>query len=547
MSLPLHVYILTDTQNGIRPLKLAMMEVWGNAGTQELGETGDSRENPLISSIVRYTVPTCEGPWRGGGGTPPPGIEPDSPRCEANGLTTTPPRPQLRLIFLRLVQVKLGTQPSVASVSRPSVSKPSVDLFVRQLKATHNSPSAVDPSGQKIISVTTQQHELSRPETNVSNCRYSSGANRDFDSRKVNSGWVKGYGLARSNPQYTGRGPRCLSGWPANLPPMRTGFSPRPGHSRIFASENRAGRCRWQAGFIGDLPFPLLSGVAPFSPHFILIGSRDLVVESRPSLSTQFNIRIQAPSPDTHSGITPGDVNKPFPIQSYWTMPLVSGFSRGSHVSPALVFRRCSMLTSLHTHRLSRPPYSSATREKTLLGNLQYAKMLCSILAVLQVANIPEIRFPKRVSFPSSIIGSSRGFRKDEVTVNGLYPHHRDETARRFLRRWHNRSLIGRTRLWGTDLVSDRLLHVADSSPPLPRLLSIGPEEQLTSVTRQRRVNKQTEPVRVNRQGKHKHHAPYQTGSAMIAAYSETSCIPVTTNPAFRQGSGEIRARLESR
>ncbi|KAJ8869172.1 hypothetical protein PR048_030742 [Dryococelus australis] len=31
---------------------------------------------------------------------------------------------------------------------------------------------------------------------------------------------------------------------------------PRPGHSRIFVSENRARRCRWSAGFLGDVPFP---------------------------------------------------------------------------------------------------------------------------------------------------------------------------------------------------------------------------------------------------------------------------------------------------
>ncbi|KAJ8881598.1 hypothetical protein PR048_018084 [Dryococelus australis] len=48
---------------------------------------------------------------------------------------------------------------------------------------------------------------------------------------------------------------------------------------RRFASGNRAGRCRWSAGFLGDLPFPpsLHSGAAPFSPHFTLIDSQDLV------------------------------------------------------------------------------------------------------------------------------------------------------------------------------------------------------------------------------------------------------------------------------
>ncbi|KAJ8882789.1 hypothetical protein PR048_014603 [Dryococelus australis] len=41
--------------------------------------------------------------------------------------------------------------------------------------------------------------------------------------------------------------------------------------------------------------------------------------------------------------------------ESYPTMPLVDGFSRGSPVSPALALRRCSTLTLFHPHRLSRP------------------------------------------------------------------------------------------------------------------------------------------------------------------------------------------------
>ncbi|KAJ8880823.1 hypothetical protein PR048_017294 [Dryococelus australis] len=43
------------------------------------------------------------------------------------------------------------------------------------------------------------------------------------------------------------------------------------------APGNRAGQCRWSAGFLGDLSFPppLRSDAAPFSPHFILIDSQD--------------------------------------------------------------------------------------------------------------------------------------------------------------------------------------------------------------------------------------------------------------------------------
>ncbi|KAJ8880340.1 hypothetical protein PR048_016807 [Dryococelus australis] len=41
--------------------------------------------------------------------------------------------------------------------------------------------------------------------------------------------------------------------------------------------------------------------------------------------------------------------------ESCRTMPLVGGFSGGSPVSPALTLRRCSVITSFHPHRLSRP------------------------------------------------------------------------------------------------------------------------------------------------------------------------------------------------
>ncbi|KAJ8886120.1 hypothetical protein PR048_012329 [Dryococelus australis] len=48
----------------------------------------------------------------------------------------------------------------------------------------------------------------------------------------------------------------------------------------------------------------------------------------------------------------------PLPEFSKWescrTIALVSGFSRGSPISPALAFRRCSIVISFHPHRLSR-------------------------------------------------------------------------------------------------------------------------------------------------------------------------------------------------
>ncbi|KAJ8873639.1 hypothetical protein PR048_024461 [Dryococelus australis] len=88
--------------------------------------------------------------------------------------------------------------------------------------------------------------------------------------------------ISGNHPEYIWRcarsllvGSRWLSGYNARLPP-------RPGHFRIFASGNRAGRCRWSAGFLGDLPLspPLHSGAAPCSPPFTFIGSQDLAVNS---------------------------------------------------------------------------------------------------------------------------------------------------------------------------------------------------------------------------------------------------------------------------
>ncbi|KAJ8880676.1 hypothetical protein PR048_017146 [Dryococelus australis] len=50
------------------------------------------------------------------------------------------------------------------------------------------------------------------------------------------------------------------------------------------------------------------------------------------------------------------------------TMPLVSGFSRGCLISPALVFRHCSMLLSLHPHRPPRPLHFTLTTTKNCRG-----------------------------------------------------------------------------------------------------------------------------------------------------------------------------------
>ncbi|KAJ8888412.1 hypothetical protein PR048_007902 [Dryococelus australis] len=71
------------------------------------------------------------------------------------------------------------------------------------------------------------------------------------------------------------------------------GSIPGVAEPRIFACGNRAGRSRWSARFLGDLPFPppLHSGATPSSLRFTLIGYQDLDVKSTYTLIS-YNIFI---------------------------------------------------------------------------------------------------------------------------------------------------------------------------------------------------------------------------------------------------------------
>ncbi|KAJ8878580.1 hypothetical protein PR048_019161 [Dryococelus australis] len=69
--------------------------------------------------------------------------------------------------------------------------------------------------------------------------------------------------------------------WLGCLPTAQGESGSIPGRAlRIFAGGNRAGRCRWSAGFLGDLPspLPLHPSADPSSTRFTHIGSQDLVV-----------------------------------------------------------------------------------------------------------------------------------------------------------------------------------------------------------------------------------------------------------------------------
>ncbi|KAJ8888298.1 hypothetical protein PR048_007785 [Dryococelus australis] len=59
-------------------------------------------------------------------------------------------------------------------------------------------------------------------------------------------------------------GPRWCNGQTTR----RTGFDSRRGHSQIYACGNCAGRCRWSAGFLGNLPLPRPCIPALLHAHF---------------------------------------------------------------------------------------------------------------------------------------------------------------------------------------------------------------------------------------------------------------------------------------
>ncbi|KAJ8896538.1 hypothetical protein PR048_001882 [Dryococelus australis] len=63
--------------------------------------------------------------------------------------------------------------------------------------------------------------------------------------------------------------PQCICCTDAFLQSVTSGFNPEPGHFRIVARRERAGRCRWLASFLGDLlvSSAFHSGAAPYSRH----------------------------------------------------------------------------------------------------------------------------------------------------------------------------------------------------------------------------------------------------------------------------------------
>ncbi|KAJ8869039.1 hypothetical protein PR048_030590 [Dryococelus australis] len=109
----------------------------------------------------------------------------------------------------------------------------------------------------------------------------------------------------------------------------------------IFASGNNAGRCRWSAGFIRGSSVSLPSfhyGAAPYAPQSPPpppIGSQDLVVKSRPNISTQQQRRsvtqsraVQSERAWLHIYAAANGETTPAPVD-IWSSAGIKGWSGG--------------------------------------------------------------------------------------------------------------------------------------------------------------------------------------------------------------------------
>ncbi|KAJ8889914.1 hypothetical protein PR048_009419 [Dryococelus australis] len=112
------------------------------------------------------------------------------------------------------------------------------------------------------------------------------------------AGTDQGPGFPQIHPRdHTPSGPDTAN-WPFGRSAERLDCSPPTnanqvqspaGSLRFFASENRAGRCRWSGGFLGDLPChpSLHSDAAPYSPQSPSSSCQEFAVKSRPNLFTR--------------------------------------------------------------------------------------------------------------------------------------------------------------------------------------------------------------------------------------------------------------------
>ncbi|KAJ8875843.1 hypothetical protein PR048_023745 [Dryococelus australis] len=277
------------------------MERRRNSGA---GETGDPRR-PAASSA---TIPTCENR-----GAAPTGIEPGSPRWEASSLATTPPRlpvPSGLFIPATLSYWEYGELPDVDEVRLARVQADcQCDRRTKDLppRGWGSSPRSLDyKSATLSLSFgdrTTTTYALSgiivwlftryfhnerrrtlaseaspataeRSDEVVKAIASISAGTKERGKREIPEKTRRPTALSDTiitfeNPEIRKHVGATVAEQLACSPPTKTIQVQSPaGSLRIFACGNRAGRCRWSASFLGDLPFPppFHSGAAPYSP-----------------------------------------------------------------------------------------------------------------------------------------------------------------------------------------------------------------------------------------------------------------------------------------
>ncbi|KAJ8894622.1 hypothetical protein PR048_007286 [Dryococelus australis] len=133
---------------------------------------------------------------------------------------------------------------------------------------------------------------------------------------------------------------------------------------RAFGRSTNAPRWPWGCGGIVVRLLASHLGVpddvaSPYSPQFILIGSQDIVVESGSNPSIPLDKGFNRSFLDFRMW------------ESFRTMPLVGRFSRGSPVSPAISFPRCSILNSI---TLSSSQYCDSERHTNLYTQFTHSR-----------------------------------------------------------------------------------------------------------------------------------------------------------------------------
>ncbi|KAJ8878832.1 hypothetical protein PR048_019420 [Dryococelus australis] len=341
---------------------------------EEAGKTGDHRENPPTSGINR------------------PGIEPDSPWWEASRLTTQPPRPQLgRAILLREWRcaqenvsflVKNYVIDSYLYMGNPGLhdweSGALADRFNQypwevsgKFEGDIVFPSGIQPANGLIV---TRPRWPNGTVPYVLDPIFGKYLFRLRCSLQI---FPLNYSAFRCDPE--GKYTACIEEFH-----QRTCIRLRPStpydRDYVYVSGYSSG-CwsyvgRLNGGQMLNLQIPgcfrhgtivheflhALGFYHQQSTHnrddYVTIVWENIRSGERPHGETRLQAsaavveRLRcSPSTEANRG--------PLPYFRKWescrTMRPVGGFSMGSPVSPASVFRSCSILTSFHLHRLSRP------------------------------------------------------------------------------------------------------------------------------------------------------------------------------------------------